>query len=60
MHSSGIKLIDMLGTTIREESDMAIGGDNSHLIYLDGIAEGVYMIILQKGEDIYKSKIVVQ
>ena len=55
-----IKLLDVLGKIIREETNEAIAGDNFHLIYLDGVAQGVYIIMLQKGDDVFKTKIVVK
>jgi len=55
-----IGLKDMLGRTIREESNIAVSGDNSHLIDLKGIAGGVYMIILRKGDTLFKSRIVIE
>jgi hypothetical protein len=58
--SYSIRLLDMLGTTLRDETDIAGGGDNSHLINLEGISDGVYMIILQKGDNMYKATMVVQ
>jgi len=55
-----IKLIDMLGRTIKSDVDNAIIGDNAYIMNLDGIAKGVYMIVLQKGDELLKSKLLVE
>ena len=55
-----IKLIDMLGRELKSDADKATNGDNYHILNLNGIAKGVYTIILQKGDNISKSKLVVE
>ena len=55
-----IKMTDMLGRVVKSEVDNASIGENSYIMNLDGIAKGVYMVILQKGDNISKSKIVVE
>ena len=42
-----------------EVDNAAIGG-NSHIMNLDGIANGIYLIVLQKGDNISKAKLVVE
>jgi hypothetical protein len=55
-----LKLIDIVGRTVIEETDAAHAGDNSHLLNLIGIAKGVYTISITKGVDIYKTKMLVK
>ena len=55
-----ISLEDMIGRTIWEREDHAVPGPNSQWIDLEGIAHGVYMIILHNGNYILKSKLVVE
>lgn len=55
-----IKLIDMTGRIVRSETDNASSGDNTHIMNLDGIAKGVYTVILQNGDNISKAKLVVE
>lgn len=54
-----ISLVDIYGREVIHENAMAITGNNIHSINLDGISAGVYMVVLQKGNNIYKSKLVV-
>jgi len=58
--SYSIKLIDMLGREVKSETDKATNGDNAHILNLDGMAKGVYTVILQKGDNISKAKLVVE
>lgn len=58
--SYSLSLVDMMGRTIITEVDNASIGNNAHIMNLDGIAKGVYLIILQKGNDTYKSKLVIE
>jgi hypothetical protein len=55
-----ISLLDILGRTVKEESGKAFEGANTHLIYLDDLVKGVYLIKLQKGEDTFKAKLIVE
>ena len=55
-----IKLIDVMGRVIKSETGNATTGDNAHIMNLDGIAKGIYMVILQKGDSISKAKLVVE
>ena len=55
-----LKLIDMMGRIIKTEVDNASVGENSHIMNLDGIVKGIYMILLQKGDNTSKAKIVVE
>jgi hypothetical protein len=54
-----IKVIDIMGRTIQEETGKAISGDNTHLINVSNIGTGTYMIFLQKGTAIYKTKFLI-
>jgi len=55
-----IRLVDMIGRVVVSEIDNAAQGENSYIMNLDGIAKGVYMIILQKGDNISKGKLIVE
>lgn len=55
-----IKMTDLFGKTIKDETANASIGDNSYPISLNGISKGVYFIFLQKGNDVYKTKLVVR
>ena len=55
-----ICVLDVLGRTVIEETGEAAQGDNSHLMQLDGIAKGIYTIMLQKGENVFKTKLMVK
>jgi hypothetical protein len=54
-----ISVTDVLGRTVIEETDKASAGDNSQILHIEGLAKGVYMITLQKGNEVYKTKVVV-
>jgi hypothetical protein len=55
-----VKLIDMFGRVVKSESDNAGTGDNIHIMNLDGIAKGVYIIEMEKSGQINKTKLVIQ
>jgi hypothetical protein len=55
-----IKVMDISGKIILEETDKAIAGDNYHLLNIEGIAKGMYVIVLQKGEETFETKMVVK
>src|SRR5665213_2268609 len=55
-----IRLENMLGQVVKSEISNAALGDNTYKINLDGIAKGIYMVILQKGESISKLKLVIE
>jgi hypothetical protein len=54
-----IKVMDIMGRTIREENSKAISGDNTHVLQLNDIAKGTYIIFLQKGTEMYKTKLLI-
>lgn len=58
--SFNIQLTDMMGRVVKSETDNAISGDNIHIMNMEGIAKGIYMVTLQKGDNISKSKLVVE
>jgi len=58
--SYSLKLFDMMGRELKSETDKATNGDNTHIMNLDGMAKGIYTIILQKGDIVSKSKLVVE
>ncbi len=55
-----ISVVDLLGRTISKEKDVAVAGNNSHQLNIDGIAKGEYMIILQNGNDVRRTKMTVK
>ena len=55
-----LKLIDMMGRVVKSENDNARVGENTQIFSLDGIAKGIYMVIVQKGEMFTKVKLVVE
>jgi len=55
-----IRMIDIVGRIVKSETINANSGDNTYIMNLDGIAKGVYTIILQKGDNISKGKLVVE
>lgn len=59
-NSYSISLIDMMGRVVKTEVDNAAIGENMHSMNLEGIAKGVYMILLQQGDNTYKSKLLVE
>jgi hypothetical protein len=55
-----LKIADVLGRTIKEESGEAVAGKNTNLLSLEGIAKGMYLINLQKGEEAFNASIIVK
>jgi len=55
-----IRLVDMLGRVVKSEISNAGLGENTYTMNLDGIAKGVYMVILQKGDNISKGKLILE
>jgi type IX secretion system substrate protein len=55
-----IKLVDMLGRVVKSEINNARLGDNTYIINLDGVGKGVYLVVLQHGDNISKAKLVVE
>jgi len=58
--SYNVKLIDMMGRVVKSEIGNAGLGENTFVMNLDGLAKGVYTVILQKGDNISKAKLVVE
>ena len=55
-----INLFDLTGRIVKSEIDNASTGENNHIMNLDGVAKGLYMVIIQKGQTVLKSKLVVE
>ncbi|MGZ4037388.1 MAG: T9SS type A sorting domain-containing protein, partial [Bacteroidia bacterium] len=55
-----VRLLDVYGRTIKEESGTAIPGDNILFIDLKEVAKGVYYILLENGAGPYKTKLINQ
>jgi hypothetical protein len=58
--SYSLKLIDMLGRIVQSETDNAVIGENTYIMNVEGIAKGIYIILLQQEGIISKSKLVVE
>ena len=55
-----IKIVDIIGRTVIEASDIAIAGNNFHEIDLNGINSGSYLLSVQQGASISYLKILVK
>jgi hypothetical protein len=55
-----VRLVDMFGRVVKLEMDNAGAGDNIHVMNLDGIAKGVYIIELEKAGQVNKTRLIVQ
>ena len=55
-----IRLIDITGRVILSENSTSVIGDNQYQMNLSQVAKGIYMVILQNGNAVLQSKIVVQ
>lgn len=55
-----LKVTDVIGQTIIEDAGKTIEGENKYSINLDGKAKGVYLIILQNGDETYNAKLIVE
>ena len=55
-----IKIVDIIGRIVNEESDKAIAGNNFHQINLNGITSGIYLLSVQQGDAVYYLKIIVK
>jgi hypothetical protein len=54
------RIIDVLGRTVMEQSDVAVMGINSRMLYLNGISPGIYLINVQQKDEVYSLKIIVR
>jgi Secretion system C-terminal sorting domain/Kelch motif len=54
-----LKLLDVVGRTVIEETGRTHAGDNAHLLNLNAVAKGVYTISLTQGTDMYVTKMLV-
>jgi len=57
--SYSINLTDMTGRTIKTELDNAALGENKHVMNIEGVSKGLYMVTIQKGQTILNSKLVI-
>jgi hypothetical protein len=55
-----INLSDMIGRIVKTEIDFADVGENSHIMNLDGIAKGIYIVELRKGNISKKVKLLIE
>jgi len=55
-----VRIADMLGRTVLEESDVSVAGTNMQELNLEGISSGVYLISVQQKSSVSTSKILVR
>ena len=55
-----LRLIDVLGRVMREETINAATGKNTHNIYINELTKGIYTVMLGNENEILKTKIVVE
>jgi len=55
-----IRMLDVFGRRVLEKAGEAVAGNNSLSINIANIDKGVYMIILQKGDDVLTTKILIE
>jgi len=55
-----MKLTDLFGRIVKEENIAATAGENSHLIKLEDVSKGIYIVSLQNSNSVSKIKIVVK
>jgi hypothetical protein len=53
-------MTDAVGRVIKEDKATANSGENSHLLSLTGISKGIYFIVLQKDNSVYKTKLLIK
>jgi len=58
--SYDLRLVDMFGRVVKNETDNAAAGDNIHVMNLDGTAKGVYIIELEKSGQVNKTRLIIQ
>jgi hypothetical protein len=58
--SFDLKVVNVLGQEIINESGNTVAGLTKQVLDLDGVAKGVYSIILQRDNSIYTAKLAVQ
>lgn len=55
-----IKLVNILGQVVREETAEAFAGENKHTLQLDGIPKGVYTITIHDGSSAGNARLVIE
>jgi hypothetical protein len=48
--SYSIRVLDILGRTVREEHTEAVAGENAQILSFAGVAKGIYLLVLKKGQ----------
>jgi hypothetical protein len=59
-NNCSLTMLDVFGRMVKQETITANAGNNNHTVLLDGMAKGVYLIILQVGKDVFKTKVIVR
>ena len=55
-----LKMVNVLGQVVINESGNAVAGLAQQVLNLEGVAKGVYSIVVQKDNSIYTAKLVVE
>jgi hypothetical protein len=53
-------MIDLFGRILKEENGIALAGNNSYTVNLADVAKGVYIVVLEKGNTLVSTKIVIK
>ena len=55
-----LSVMDVFGRIIKQETGQSAVGDNTHTLNLNGVSNGVYIIVFQKGEELSKTRIIIK
>lgn len=62
-HTAGdysLKLVDVSGRTVIEVDERAVRGLNNYTLHLDGIAKGVYTLVVRRGAEVYDTRLMIE
>jgi hypothetical protein len=55
-----INLIDITGKVAMKASNYSVVGDNQYMLNISQVAKGVYIVLLQKDDGLFRTKLVVE
>jgi hypothetical protein len=55
-----IRLIDISGRTVLNQNNISVIGENQYQMNISELSKGIYMVMLQRGDGVLQSKIVIQ
>ncbi|HXD93225.1 MAG TPA: T9SS type A sorting domain-containing protein [Bacteroidia bacterium] len=55
-----LSVMDVFGRIIKQETGQSAVGDNTHSLNLNGVSNGVYIIVFQKGDELSKTRIIIK